>query len=347
MLRALIKGTSMQTLEQVARFTITLPVSDVSRSMRFYRILLERGAVSHDSSSAIFEVDNPPLRLRLVSGNRPGGTVNHLGLRLPDSPSLVAVQRRLEENGFATQRQDGVECCYARQTKFWITDPDGHLIEIYTLEEDIEHSGFEDAPGPKGIAANRPQVVWQHRLFDPVPTRIAAEDGSVDVVELEGTFNADLSAEAIGHLLAEAARVLKPGGHLVVNAMISDVPPAAVPKLPGMAAAVQRIRTRDETVAAVRAAGFASLHYDTLDDIVCFSIPGVRLFHLRLLAFRNGPDSARDHALLYKGPAARVRDDDGTWFSRGEIVAVSESAWQRLRNSPAAPQFLFLPAPRP
>jgi catechol 2,3-dioxygenase-like lactoylglutathione lyase family enzyme len=336
----------MQTLEQVARFTIALSVSDVPRSMRFYRTLLQRGPVSHDVNAAVFEVDDPPLRLRLISGSRPSGTVNHLGLRLPDSPSLVAVQRRLEENGFATQRQEGVECCYARQSKFWITDPDGHLIEIYTLEEDIEHSGFEDAPGTKEVAKG-PQVVWQHRLMEPVPTRIAAEDQSVDVVELEGTFNADLTAESIRHLLAEAARVLKPGGHLVANAMVSDVAPAGVPKLPGMAAAVQRIRTQAETAAAVRDAGFASLHYDTLDDIVCFGIPGVRLFHLRLLAFKNGPDSPRDHALVYKGPAARVRDDDGAWLPRGEIVAVSEAAWHRLRNSPAAPQFLFLPSPRP
>jgi catechol 2,3-dioxygenase-like lactoylglutathione lyase family enzyme len=336
----------MQALEQVARFTIALSVSDVPRSIGFYRILLQCGPLSHDSNAAVFEVDQPPLRLRLVSGSRPGGTVNHLGLRLPDSPSLVAVQRRLEENGFATQRQDGVECCYARQTKFWITDPDGHLIEIYTLKEDIDHSGFEDAPGPKGVAKG-PQVVWQHRLMDAVPTRIAADDRSVDVVEFTGTFNADLPADTMRRFLAEVSRLLKPGGRLVVQSMVSDMPSTNLPKLPGMAGMVQRIPTLAETIAAVRDAGFASLHYDTLDDIVCVGIPGLRLFHLNLFAFRSGPDSPRDHAVLYKGPAARVRDDDGAWFPRGEIVSVSEATWHRLRNSPAATQFLFLPPAQP
>src|ERR1700761_4443684 len=202
----------MQTLEQVARFTIALPVADVSRSVRFYRILLQRSPTANDADSATFEIDQPPLRLRLTAGGQRGGTVNHLGLRLPDSPALVAVQRRLEENGFSTQRQDGVECCYARQTKFWITDPDGHLIEIYTLEEDIEHSGFEDVPGPR-LPSDRPQTIWQHRLPDALPARIVAEDRSVDVVELAGTFNAEVSANRMQRFLVEVERVLKLGGH--------------------------------------------------------------------------------------------------------------------------------------
>ena len=86
---------------------------------------------------------------------RPGGALNHLGLRLPDSAALVEVQRRLEEPGIATQRQEGVECCYARQTKFWVTDPDRVLWEVYTLHEDIDHSGFDDPPVPAAAGAAR------------------------------------------------------------------------------------------------------------------------------------------------------------------------------------------------
>ncbi len=60
---------------------------------------------------------------------------------MPDSAALVIVQRRLEQAGIHTQRQEGVECCYARQTKFWVHDPDQTLWEIYTLDEDIDHRG--------------------------------------------------------------------------------------------------------------------------------------------------------------------------------------------------------------
>src|SRR6516225_7280024 len=105
-----------------------------------------------------------------------GGALNHIGLRLPDSAALVAVQQRLEEAGIATQRQEGVECCYSRQTKFWVTDPDRVLWEVYTLHEDIDHSGFDDPPV---TAAPVPQHVWEHRLSDPWPEQIPHADGAL------------------------------------------------------------------------------------------------------------------------------------------------------------------------
>ena len=55
--------------------------------------------------------------------------------------ALVAMQSRLELAGIRSTREEGVECCYAKQTKFWVTDPDGTLWEVYTLEGDIDHRG--------------------------------------------------------------------------------------------------------------------------------------------------------------------------------------------------------------
>ena len=51
------------------------------------------------------------------------------GLRLPNSEAGWSMpSRRLEEAGIATQRQEGVECCYAKQSKFSVTDPDRTLV---------------------------------------------------------------------------------------------------------------------------------------------------------------------------------------------------------------------------
>src|SRR5262245_51204010 len=124
------------------RFHIGLHVSDLNRAVRFYRTLFALEPAKHLEDYAKFEVATPPLVLALYpSPQIPGGALNHVGLRYPDSAALVEVQRRLEEAGIRTQRQEGVECCYARQTKFWVTDRDRTLWEIYTLQEDIEHSG--------------------------------------------------------------------------------------------------------------------------------------------------------------------------------------------------------------
>src|SRR5262245_33726012 len=147
------------------RFHVGLHTSDLRRAVEYYRLLFCVGPGKHSADYARFGVERPPLVLALYpSPQEAGGALNHVGLRLPDSEMLVEVQRRLEEHGIATQRQEGVECCYARQTKFWVTDPDRVLWEVYTLHEDLEHSGFDDPPV---TAAPVPQHVWEHRLTDP------------------------------------------------------------------------------------------------------------------------------------------------------------------------------------
>ncbi len=124
------------------RFHLSLNVSNLERSIAFYRILFGCEPAKRRSDYAKFELDDPPLVLSLEPmPPAAGGTLNHLGFRMPDSATLVAMQERLERAGIRTRRQEGVECCYARQTKFWVTDPDQTLWELYTLDEDLDHRG--------------------------------------------------------------------------------------------------------------------------------------------------------------------------------------------------------------
>ncbi len=124
------------------KFHVSLNVADLERALVFYRALFEREPLKHHADYAKFELDEPPLVLSLKPiPYAHGGTLNHLGFRVPDSEHLVQFQKRLEQAGFRTQRQDGVECCYARQTKFWVADPDSNLWEIYVFHADINYKG--------------------------------------------------------------------------------------------------------------------------------------------------------------------------------------------------------------
>jgi len=124
------------------RFHLSLNVSNLERSVAFYRILFGREPAKCRPDYAKFELDDPPLVLSLEPRSpAAGGALNHLGFRMPDSPSLVAMQERLERASIRSRREEGVECCYALQTKFWLTDPDQTLWEIYTLDEDLDHRG--------------------------------------------------------------------------------------------------------------------------------------------------------------------------------------------------------------
>ena len=148
---------TLLALEPSVRFHLSLNVGDLERSVAFYRVLFDREPAKRRADYAKFELDDPPLVLSLepsrVGG---GGALNHLGFRLPDSASLVAMQSRLEQAGIRSQREEGVECCYAKQTKFWVTDPDRTLWELYVLEGDIDHRGAGRVGAPPRPAGPEP-----------------------------------------------------------------------------------------------------------------------------------------------------------------------------------------------
>ncbi|HVY70871.1 MAG TPA: ArsI/CadI family heavy metal resistance metalloenzyme, partial [Verrucomicrobiae bacterium] len=163
-------------------FHTSLNVSDLSRSIAFYRALFGIEPAKQRSDYAKFEVTEPALVLSLIPAPVTlGGTLNHAGIRLANSEELVKVQARLEAAGIRTQREEGVECCYARQTKFWVTDPDCTLWELYVFHEDIDEHGDDHAPAvnhSNGFAMDVPaaKVVWQHNIADPLPEQIPHPD---------------------------------------------------------------------------------------------------------------------------------------------------------------------------
>jgi hypothetical protein len=303
-------------------------------------VLFGTEPAKHYNDYAKFELDRPALVLALYpSPQEVGGALNHLGLRLPDSAMLVEVQRRLEEHSIATQRQEGVECCYARQTKFWVTDPDRVLWEVYTLHEDIDHSGFDDPPV---TAAPVPQHVWEHRLTDPFPDRIAQADGSLDEVRLEGSFNALVKPDQLDALVAEVFRVLRPGGRVSVHGLVGDRPFPGTPHLPGLASMVQHVPVETEPLESLRRVGFGGLFYEKLGDVHCFQVNGVELRELRVIGWKSAGSSWPTVNVVYKGPFEQVKDENGTVYRRGEQVTVGWSQAERLRLGPTADQFTFL-----
>src|SRR5262245_53765840 len=181
----------------LTKFHTSLNVSNLERAVAFYRVLLGTEPAKVRSDYAKFDLSEPPLVLSLIPGQpKAGGHLNHVGLRVRTAEELVDVQRRLEAAGMPTQREEGVECCYARQTKFWINDPDGALWEIYVFHEDIQERGDAAAP-PRIQTVPVPQPArsavvasWQHRLGEPFPSAVPHGDATLDSVRLDGAINA-------------------------------------------------------------------------------------------------------------------------------------------------------------
>lgn len=336
----------------IAKFHFGLNVSDLTRSVEFYSLLFNSEPAKFFGDYAKFELREPPLVLSLLPNSQSrGGSLYHLGLRLTSSESLVETQRRLELNGVSTRREEGVECCYARQTKFWITDPDLNLWELYVMEEDLGHHGTDApptvAPVPKPDPVN--QQIWEHRLREPLPAQIPRADASLDEVRFEGTFGTKHTDEAIARILQEARRCLKPGGkvhvhNLVANREFSD----GMPQLPGPAAVIQYVPLESELAKHLEAAGFVEIHFEKLGDQPCFVMNGVEMREMRLSAWNPQPQGETGKGyVMYKGPFRQVSDDAGNVYPCGELVAVDSETWSRMQIDPFSPHFVCFKSPSP
>jgi catechol 2,3-dioxygenase-like lactoylglutathione lyase family enzyme len=360
------------------KFHASLNVSELDRSIAFYRVLFGLEPAKVKSNYAKFELAEPPLVLSLIPG-RPvsGGHLNHAGLRVRTSEELVEIQHRLESAGVTTRREDGVACCYARQTKFWVTDPDRALWEIYVFHEDLEDDDHDhgdpmqtstsrqqdargareagdardardagEATGNANAQSPAPPVTWGHRLSDDVPARIPHDDNSVQEVRLEGTINADPAAPHRAGLLADAYRVLKPGAEVHVHGLAGDAPCARAAgelALPGPAAAVQHVPASAAIVDELKNAGFVDIRFETLSQTAYFRIDGIGMREVRVSARKPGHrPRAATHQAVYLGPLAQVTDDFGNVFRRGEPAPLNVHDWQILSKSAAASAFLFL-----
>jgi catechol 2,3-dioxygenase-like lactoylglutathione lyase family enzyme len=332
-------------------FHISLNVSDLERSVKFYELLLGTSPAKCRDDYAKFELADPPLVLSLEPNRAAtGGRLNHVGFRMADSEALVMAQRRLELAGIRTQREEGVECCYARQTKFWVTDPDQTLWEIYVLEEDLDHRGIGQAPHDLHLpeTAAKPRASWQHRLTEPLPLSIPADDGALDDILLEGTLNDRLDQAERRRLLIDAFRTLRPGGSIALRMLVADrALPAGPLKLPGPAAVVRSVPVESEPRSLLEAAGFAGINVTTLSACACFVHEGVPLREMRISGLKPLRGSTGgDSWVVYRGPFCEVMDDEGIRYHRGVRRSVSSQTAEQLESAPYGGSFVILDQPK-
>ena len=124
----------------VLRPHLALTVSDVERSIPFYRALFGIEPTKVRPGYAKFEVSDPALNFTLNEGERAGslGAFNHAGIQVGSMDDVLRARARLVEAGLATFDEMDTTCCYAKQDKIWVTAPDGESWEVFVTHEDTE-----------------------------------------------------------------------------------------------------------------------------------------------------------------------------------------------------------------
>lgn len=121
----------------MSRIQLALNVDNLDESIAFYSALFNSEPAKIRPGYANYSISEPPLKLVLLENPGSGGSINHLGVEVADTPALDVEQARLAASGLVAVDERGTTCCYAKQDKFWVDGaPDRERWEVYAVLED-------------------------------------------------------------------------------------------------------------------------------------------------------------------------------------------------------------------
>jgi catechol 2,3-dioxygenase-like lactoylglutathione lyase family enzyme len=133
---------------------LAINVKDLKKSIEFYGKLFGIEPSKVRTGYAKFNVSNPPLNFSLnelplnerdlfcrfcgagFSQRMFKGALSHLGIQVSSTEDVLAVRERWIQEGLTPRDEMGTECCYARQDKASVHDPDGNEWEVFVVLED-------------------------------------------------------------------------------------------------------------------------------------------------------------------------------------------------------------------
>jgi catechol 2,3-dioxygenase-like lactoylglutathione lyase family enzyme len=126
---------------QALKVHVSVNVRNVEKSMDFYRRMLGIEPAKVRTGYAKFDVQNPPLNLALnevpdLDSAARAGALSHLGIQVRSTDDVYAIRQRWAEAGLVTRDEMQTDCCYAKQDKTWVHDPDGNEWEVFVVLED-------------------------------------------------------------------------------------------------------------------------------------------------------------------------------------------------------------------
>ncbi len=200
-------------------------------------------------------------------------------------------------------------------------------LDVAAMEAWLAEHPVRDAAGYNRL------LDWQARQRAERPL---IPDASVDLVISNCVLNL-VQDEEKHRLLREIHRVLKPGGRVAIADIVSDeaVPPHLKSDPELWSGCISGAFQEQAFLQGFAEAGFIALRIDKWDARPWRVIEGIEFRSVTLTAVKGEGSTCLDRgqAVIYRGPYAEVRDEEGHVFPRGERMAVCERTYRLLTGA--------------
>jgi catechol 2,3-dioxygenase-like lactoylglutathione lyase family enzyme len=123
----------------------SLYVSDLQKTIQFYTGFFGVGPVKEKPGYVKYLLEKPSLIISFIENSeKVQPKFGHLGFQVETIEDLNLKLWEARKNKMEIKEEFGTTCCYAKQDKFWVRDPDGVQWEVYYFHEDAE---FTDPHG--------------------------------------------------------------------------------------------------------------------------------------------------------------------------------------------------------
>jgi SAM-dependent methyltransferase len=216
------------------------------------------------------------------------------------------------------------------------TDPADLRIDPHVADEAVKDAKPRNYAEYRMLAAR----ITEHGAAAPL-----IPDSSTDLVVVDMLANR-LNSSDTAKVLAEAFRVLRRGGRLMLTVLAGDEPIVPGTKVNFDSWYPTRLPLESEPAAELGLAGFHGMTYHYSVGRPVHMIKGVEVRAFLVDAFKGKQGICLDqgHAVIYRGPWSAVLDDDGHRYERGERAAVCTKTYALLTRAPYREQFIGLPA---
>ena len=121
------------------RMHVSLYISDLVQTVSFYNLFFGKAPEKIRKGYVKYILDEPSLIISFIENPaRVKQNFGHLGFQVETIEELNNRMQLTQKAGLLTREEIGTNCCFAKQDKFWVNDPDNVQWEVYYFHEDAE-----------------------------------------------------------------------------------------------------------------------------------------------------------------------------------------------------------------